>query len=44
MILVDQIDTTHKEMQQIREMTRILEQQTWKYVGMKTHLIYFILL
>jgi hypothetical protein len=30
MLLADQLDTTHTERQQIRQMTRILEQQPWQ--------------
>jgi hypothetical protein len=43
MLLADQLDTIHTERQQIREMTRVLEQQMWQFVGIKTNFIYFIL-
>jgi hypothetical protein len=44
MLLADQLDTIHTERHRIREMTRVLEQQMWKFVGIKTNLIYFIVL
>ena len=35
MFLADQLDTIHTVRQQIREMTRVLEQHIWQFFGIK---------